>query len=162
MCDWVIMKLNVLHKYKDTHTACYLRTELVLTFHNTSRFFPSRNTTSLSVTSSRLGTSSVGPVFSTCFKESDLERDNYSRLENNLGRWMKNVWGEKSSSVETSCVFRFSLVDCDEAGGCIRLALPVFVLAEAGLHPWFSLGSNPPQRQAVQARVWQSKRKVPY
>lgn len=54
----------------------HLRTELVLNRHSVWRFFPSTNTTPFPVTSSRLGVSSVSPVLSTCFTESDLQNRN--------------------------------------------------------------------------------------
>lgn len=147
------LKLARMHTH--AHTAGYLRTEVVLTLHNTCRFLPSISTTSFCITSSRLGTSSVGPVCSTCLNESDLERD-YSPLEKSLSCWSRNVWGEQSWAAGTSVRgFHFSLVDGDEASGGISVVLPVFVLAEAGLHPWSGFGSNPPQCQAIQARVWE-------
>lgn len=68
--------LKHIHTRARAQAGGYLRIELVLTLHVTCRFFPSKSTTFFSVTSSRLGTSSVGPVFSTCLSESDLERDN--------------------------------------------------------------------------------------
>lgn len=68
--------------------------------------------------------------------------------------WHVCCWND-NQQVKVGC---FLLVDGYEAWCRTGVLLPVCVLLEARLHPCFSLGSNPPQRQTIQASVCEGAR----